>query len=111
MAYSELQAERLRAAIGQRDGVVTRRMMGSLVFMLDNNMLAGTRKTSDGGDRFMLRVRPERMAEALIRPGCTPAVMGGRTMKGFVFVADCDDTVLTSWVRLALDFVESLPAK
>ena len=110
MAYSELQAERLRAAIGNRHGVVTKRMMGSLVFMVDGNMLAGTR-TVAGADRFMFRVGAVNMAGALRRSGATPAVMGGRTMKDFIFVADCDDAALAQWVRLALDFVETLPAK
>ena len=110
MAYSELQAERLRAAIGQRRGVIAQRMMGSLVYMLDGHMLAGTRTTPDG-ERFMFRVGADAVPEALKRPGARPAVMAGRTMKGFVFVEDCDDASLVEWTRLALDFVATLPPK
>jgi len=110
MAYSELQAERLRTAIGARTGLVAKRMMGSLVYMLDGNMLAGTRTTADG-DRFMFRVGAAQLSGALGQAGATPAVMGGRTMKDFVFVSGCDDVALAQWVRLALDFVGTLPAK
>lgn len=111
MAYSELQAERFRQALGDRDGVIAKRMMGGLILMLNGNMLGGVDKDASGHDRFMFRVGPGGVAEALSRPGASEVEMGGRRMNGFVFVADCDDAELAGWVRLALDYVEVLPPK
>lgn len=111
MAFSDMQAERFRAALGDRTGVVAKRMMGGLIFMLDGNMLGGVDRDASGADRFMFRVGPDGMAEALARSGGRPVEMGGRRLNGFVFVPDCDDASLGAWVRLALDFVETLPAK
>lgn len=111
MAYSEIQAERFRAAIDSTGAVVTKCMMGGLIFMLNGNMLGGVDRDPAGADRFMFRVGPERLAEALARPGSREVTMGGRRMNGFVFVADCSDADLADWVRLALAYVEVMPAK
>jgi len=74
-------------------------------------MLGGIDRDKAGADRFMFRVGPGGMAEALSRPGSTTVEMGGRQMNGFVFVSDCDDAALDDWVRLALAFVGTLPTK
>jgi hypothetical protein len=110
MAYSELLAMRFRDALGSRSGIVEKRMMGGLVFMLDGNMLGAVGRRDDV-DRFMFRVGPEQVSEA-VRRGATQMEMGGRVMKGFVFVkeADAADT-LEDWIAMACRFVESLPPK
>jgi len=111
MAFSDLQAGRFRHALKERDGVITKRMMGGLIFMLNGNMVGGVDRDPSGAGRFMFRVGPDGISTALARPGCTQVSMGGRIMKGFVFVADCDDAALESWVELALAYVDHLPPK
>ncbi|MBP2159485.1 MULTISPECIES: TfoX/Sxy family protein [Asticcacaulis] len=110
MAYSELLAMRFRDALGARSGIVEKRMMGGRVFMLDGNMLGAVGRDASG-DRFMFRVGPDQIAEALDK-GAVQMEMGGRVMKGFIFVreAGAHDT-LEDWVAMARRFVETLPAK
>jgi len=110
MAYSELLAMRFRDALGQGARIVEKRMMGGLVFMLDGNMLGAVGRDAEG-DRFMFRVGPDQVAEAISR-GAVQMEMGGRVMKGFVFVREADaHDALEDWVAMARRFVETLPAK
>lgn len=97
----------LRAALPAR-GVSETRMFGGTGFMLDGNMVAGTFR-----DGLLLRVGKERHAEALARPGAGPMLMRGRPIEGYVLVAgdSLDAAAVTTWVRLALAFVASLPPK
>ena len=110
MAYSELQAMRFRDALGQGARIAEKRMMGGLVFMLNGNMLGAVGRES-AGSRFMFRVGPAQTAEALKR-GAVQMEMGGRVMKGFVFVSEVDaEHSLEDWIAMARRFVETLPAK
>lgn len=110
MAYSELLAMRFRDALGTRSGIIEKRMMGGLVFMLNGNMLGGVGRR-DGIDRFMFRVGPDQAAEAVSRGGIQME-MGGRVMKGYVFVREADAADnLKDWVAMARRFVDTLPPK
>jgi hypothetical protein len=110
MAYSELLAMRFRDALGARSGIVEKRMMGGLVFMLDGNMLGAVGRR-DGVDRFMFRVGPDQVTDAVGR-GAIQMEMGGRVMKGFVFVRESDaEHSLEDWIVMARRYVETLPAK
>ncbi len=109
MAYDDALAEALRAALGGRAGVSERRMFGGLAIMLDGNMLCGTYR-----DRGMYRVGKANAAAALVLPGVQPMAMGGRRMAGMVeaeAAALADPGLRAALMRLALDFVEGLPAK
>lgn len=110
MAYDDVMAMRLRDALGGR--AVEKRMMGGLIFMLDGNMVAGVDRDAQGQGRFMFRVGPSGMDEALGRPGAAPVRMGERTMKGFVFVSETDAVAdFAGWVALARAFTDTLPPK
>lgn len=111
MAYDEILAERFRDAVGPGP-VVEKRMMGGLIFMLSGNMLGGVDRDPEGRGRFMFRVGPAGMKDALARPGATQVTMGGKTLGGFVFVAEAEATpVLADWIALARRFVDTLPPK
>ena len=111
MAYNECQAERFRKALTGKSEITEKRMMGGLIFLLNGNMIGGIDIDPSGANRFMFRVGPERMAQALSRPGAQPVIMGGRRMNGFVFVLDCDEPALEGWINFTLHFVEELPPK
>ena len=81
MAYDEAQAERLRRALAGRRAIVEKKMFGGLCFMLRDHMLCGI-----GWDGLMFRVGEAREAVALARPGATLMEIGGRKMRGFVWV-------------------------
>ena len=109
-AASEELAERIRALIGHRPGVAEKKMFGGSGFMLNGNMVVGAMKSG----ALMMRVGPERQAEALALPGAAPMVHGGREMSGFVLVTDEgieDSEALQTSIDFCWSFVETLPPK
>jgi hypothetical protein len=111
MAYNECQAGCFRKALTGKSEIAEKRMMGGLIFLLNGNMIGGVDIDPSGANRFMFRVGPDKMAQALSRPGAQPVIMAGRRMNGFVFVLDCDEQALENWISFALSFVEELPPK
>jgi TfoX/Sxy family transcriptional regulator of competence genes len=106
MAIDEKLAARVRAALADAGPVQEVAMFGGLGFMLNGNMVAAA---SHRG--LLVRVGAPGLPEALAR-GAQPMVMNGRQMKGFVWVpATADARAVRSWLRVALEFVETLPAK
>jgi hypothetical protein len=109
MAYDEGLAEVLREDLAEMQGLSERKMFGGLCLMLDGNMLCGIHKS--GG---MFRVGKALHEQALAIEGVTPMAFTGRPMGGMV---DVDDEAMADEVRrgevmaLALEFVQSLPAK
>lgn len=99
--------DRLRAALPP-SGLTERKMFGGTCFMLNGNMVAGTFK-----DGVLLRVGEDRQEEAIARGGARRFEMRGRPIKGFVVVdaAGLDKGPMQDWLKLALDFVRTLPPK
>ena len=108
MPHDPHLADMLRGTLAGRQGITEKAMFGGYCWMLNGNMLCGV-----GVGRFMFRVGKELEPEALKRPGAEPAVMGGRRMKGIVWVdADaCLETGLDDWIDFAAEFAGSLPPK
>lgn len=108
MAYSPELAERVRRLIKDRPDVTERKMFGGLCFFLNGNMLCGIET-----DRYVFRVGKQQHAYALSQPGCSEMTLTGRSMGGFVYVAEasCEGDGLTYWLSTAETFVGSLPAK
>lgn len=109
MAYDEGSAQILQDALADVSGIVEKKMFGGLCFMLNGNMLCGVHK---GGGMF--RIGKENEAAALAVEGASPLGFTGRKMGGMVEVTDecvADDDQRQELLRLALDFVGSLPAK
>jgi hypothetical protein len=108
MAYDEAQAERLRRALAGRRAVSEKKMFGGICFMLRDHMLCGI-----GWHGLMFRVGEEREKEALARPGARLMAIGGRRMRGFIWVdpAQCRERDLARWIALAEQFVAALPPK
>ncbi|HHY49848.1 MAG TPA: TfoX/Sxy family protein [Alphaproteobacteria bacterium] len=106
---SEELAERIRALIGYKPGVVEKRMFGGAGFMLNGNMVCGAMASGN----LLLRVGPDLYAEARRRSGAQAMYMGGREMVGFVEVTDDfeDKERLKAWLDIAWGFVTTLPAK
>ena len=105
---SDPMVERLRAALGQR-AFTEQKMFGGTCFMLNGNMLIGTSKRG-----LLVRVGKAAHAEAALRPHARPMEMGGRSMEGYVHVAQegtVTETDLAGWLDRALTFVETLPPK
>jgi TfoX/Sxy family transcriptional regulator of competence genes len=109
MAYDEHLAERIGAALPDRDDVSERKMFGGIAFMVGGNMACGIM-----GDALLARVGADASPAALDEPHTRPAEMGGRTMKGYVLVEPegiGDDESLQGWIDRCVEFAESLPPK
>jgi TfoX/Sxy family transcriptional regulator of competence genes len=107
MAYHETTAARVREALAGRSGVVERKMMGGLSFMVDGNMCCSV----SGAGGLLVRVGAASMDRMLKEPHVHAMRMGAKTMTGFVRVdpegyrANSD---LAKWVRRGVDFVGTL---
>lgn len=89
--------------------MVEKKMFGGLSFMVKGHMCCGV-----VGDELMVRVGPDGYEAALERPHARPMDFTGKPLKGFVYVAPqgfSTQSTLERWIRLALEFVETLPAK
>lgn len=109
MAYDEGLAERLREVYDGMPGVAEKKMFGGLAFMVRGHMSCGV-----VNDTLMARVGPESYADALAQPHAREMDFTGKPLKGFVYVDAAgleSDEDLTTWVRLSLAFVGSLPPK
>jgi TfoX/Sxy family transcriptional regulator of competence genes len=100
--------DNVREALSSGGSVREVKMFGGVGFMLNGNLVVAASKRG-----LLVRAGKERQADALARPGASPMVMRGRTMEGYIRV---DLQALTSravqaWVRLAVDFVATLPPK
>lgn len=109
MAYDELLADRTRQILNEKHiGYTEKRMMGGLIFMVDEKMFCGlsfSKKTKT--DLLMARIGEDATTDALQRTGCRPMDFTGRPMKGYVFVQpegfDTDED-LEHWIQLCIDF-------
>lgn len=112
MAYDEQMAERLRTALEHVPDVTEKRMFGGLVFLVGGHMTVAAGKVGD--DDILVRVPREDVESLNLLRGATTAVMGGRTMTGWMFVDTAEvaeDDALSVWVERALSVVQSLPPK
>jgi TfoX/Sxy family transcriptional regulator of competence genes len=105
---AEQLAESVRTALADAGTVREVKMFGGIGFMLNGNLVAAASKRG-----LLVRVGREHQGDALARAGARPMVMRGRTMDGYIYV---DPPALTGrtvrgWLRLALDFVQTLPPK
>ena len=110
MAYDSELADRIRFLIGTRPGVTEKKMFGGLAFLVGGNMAI----SASGQGGALARIDPAE-CDALVATGkAALAVMGGRTMQGWLRVSSTDletDEQLTGWVTRAVGYAGSLPPK
>jgi TfoX/Sxy family transcriptional regulator of competence genes len=109
MAYDEKLASRIQKLLAKRKDITEKKMFGGIAFMLRGNMCCGVAK-----DMLMLRVGPEQFERLLREPHARPMDFTGRPLTGFLYVGPQGirtDDALHKWVRRALNFVLTLPAK
>lgn len=108
MPFSEYLADRVRQRLASHPNVKEKKMMGGLIFMVNDKMCIGVdkdRQTKD--DRLMVRLGPEVVETALQLPGAREMDFTGKSMRGFVFVYPEGfdlDSDLDRWVQKGLDF-------
>jgi TfoX/Sxy family transcriptional regulator of competence genes len=109
LSYDPEAVERVRQLLSGRDGVVEKRMVGGLSFLVNGNMCCGITGTA-----LMVRVGAEGREPALREPHVRPMQFAGRELSGFICVEPAGfaaDDALATWVQRGLSFVARLPAK
>jgi len=98
MAYDEKTAERVRAVLAGRRGVVEKKLMGGLCFMVGGAMCCSV----SGRGGLLVRIDPDAHARMIAEPHAAAADMRGRMMTGFVRVAPAGygtAAALNKWVE------------
>lgn len=111
MAYDEGFAERVREAVtGLGVEADERKMFGGLGFMVGGNMAVAV----SGQEGLMVRVDPADEAELLETTDAVPMEMRGRTMSGWLLIAEghlSGDAGLEQWVERGVVRAQALPRK
>ena len=108
MAYSDYQADRIRKRLSKVNLTEEKKMMGGLIFMVNNKMCVGLdiEKKSDK-DRLMVRVGKARHDQLIFKKGSREMDFTGKVMRGFLFIEpegfDTEDD-LDFWIEKALHF-------
>jgi TfoX/Sxy family transcriptional regulator of competence genes len=110
MASDPKTLERVRRLLARHPDVVEKSMVGGSRGMMVDGKLC----VSVGVGRILVRVDPDARLKLLKRPGARPMKMGGKTLKGFIFI-EADgyrtDTQLKAWIQQSLDVIATLPEK
>ena len=109
MAYDEYLAERIIRNLGEFNVQFTyKKMMGGLIFSLEDKMLCGIHIDKKYGDSLLMaRIGEHVYEQELKKDTCLPMDFTGRPMKGYIFVTpegfDLDED-LAYWLKLCIDF-------
>jgi TfoX/Sxy family transcriptional regulator of competence genes len=110
VAFDEHLAERIRELLGTQSGLTEKKMFGGLAFLVEGHLAIAV--SGQGG--LLVRVDPAQSDTLVRKTKATVAIMGGRTMRGWLRV---DATAvrrrpqLAKWVTLGTDVARALPAK
>jgi hypothetical protein len=109
MAYDEVLAERVSAALGDMPQLEAKKMFGGVGYLVSGNMAVGVHK-----DKLIVRVGHEGFEEKMSMPHTVPFDITGKAMKGWLMVVqqgvESEDD-LKYWIDQGVDFAQSLPPK
>jgi len=108
MAFSEHLVERVRQRLSKSNVTDEKKMMGGLIFMVNDKMCIGVDKVkATDEDRLMVRVGKASHDQLVFKQGSREMDFTGRAMRGFLFISpdgfDAEDD-LDFWVYKALEF-------
>ena len=113
MPFDATLVDRLSNVIRKKfksiEGLNETRMFGGFGYLLNGNMCVGIHK-----DTLIIRVGEDVAKEVIGETHVRPMDLTGRVMKGWATVepeAMAADTTLERFVRLAVDFVSTIPPK
>jgi len=109
VAFDEQLAERIRASLGKRRGIVEKKMFGGIGFLLNGNMCVGVHQTD-----LIVRLAPDETDAAFKQPHTRPFDLTGRPMKGWILVEPAGlktPARLSKWIEMAASYAGSLPPK
>jgi len=102
MAYNEQLADRVREALEDVPNVEEKKMFRGVTFMVNDKMCV-----SVSNDELMCRIDPALTDEVVEMNGVRPMLMRGKTLKGYVYVAE--EAIRTKkdfyyWINLCLAY-------
>jgi hypothetical protein len=108
MAYNEYHADRIRQRLSRLNLTNEKKMMGGLIFMVNDKMCLGLDiDKSTGKDRLMVRVGKAKHDQLIFKKGSREMDFTGKVMRGFLFIDpdgfDTEDD-LDFWIEKALHF-------
>ncbi|MEL7124321.1 MAG: TfoX/Sxy family protein [Bacteroidota bacterium] len=109
MAYDEYLGDRIKRTLhDMRTDFEVRKMMGGLVFMVDEKMFCGIHIDKKYGDSLLMaRIGPDQYEKEIHKEECLPMDFTGRPMKGYIYVTpdgfDLDED-LAFWLQLCNNF-------
>ena len=109
MAYDKVLENRILSTIDGWKSVSAKKMFGGVCHLLCGNMSCGVYNNF-----LILRLGEVSAAEALSNAHTQAFAIKGRPMKGWVMVAPDGfktEAALTAWLKKALEFAQTLPAK
>ena len=110
MAYDEQLADRIRELVAGEPGLTEKKMFGGLAFLIGGNMAI----SASGKGGALVRVDPAKSESLVATSNAELFEMRGRSMQGWLRV-DSEDlgtkSQLAKWVKLAVAYARSLPAK
>lgn len=108
MAYSEFLADRVRQRLKGSIKMNEKKMMGGLIFMVNDKMCVGIDVDKhNGNDRLMVRVGKAAYDDLLKKKGCREMDFTGKPMKGFLFIYPegfDKEKDLDFWIKKAIEF-------
>ena len=113
MAYDEHLGERINEIIKSKNvAFYSKKMMGGLVFMVNDKMTCGIHIDKKYGDSLLMaKIGVEAYEEEIKKEVCLPMNFTGRPMKGYIFIIPSGfdlDSDLEYWIDKALDFNKKL---
>ena len=96
MAINEKLTNKVRECLADVDKVEEKKMFSGIAFMVDEKLCIAVRN-----DNIMLRIDPALHDELVEREGCSPMIMKGKDLNGYVVV---DEAVLNSKKQLNIGF-------
>lgn len=113
MAYDEHLGDRIRQIMQTKNVLFyDKKMMGGLVFMVNDKMCCGIHIDKKYGDSLLMaKIGVETYEREIEKEECLPMDFTGRPMKGYIFVTPQGfdlDVDLEYWVDKAVDFNKTL---
>ena len=113
MAYDEHLGDRIRQIIKTKNvPFYDKKMMGGLVFMVNDKMCCGIHIDKKFGDSLLMaKIGVEAYTKEIHKEECLPMDFTGRPMKGYIFITpkslDMDDD-LDYWITQAVEYNKTL---
>lgn len=113
MAYDEYLADRIRQILqAENVSFFDKKMMGGLVFMVNDKMCCGIHIDKKYGDSLLMaKIGIEAYEIEIQKEVCLPMDFTGRPMKGFIFVTPLGfdlDSDLNYWIMRAVDYNKTI---